>query len=464
MFWLCILALLVWPACVRGYQKQVTIVPTSTLPPDFYENITLSPSIGVNYTLHLSASGPAVIDSFFTFTADLVVSPNVNVTDRDYQYTWLNMADGNKNVNTGGKHSELRRFFSESDVRGPGTYLMTVIVAPASKLSEILAFDTIEFIITGRLNGNVNASQQLTYQRHNDTFATKRPVSLRINITDRFPREDSPDWTFYWYNHTEANASQLIERTQQPVLTHSFITVGTLFLDAETVVSFSSDEKQKPPDISEKHGLFRKRLFFKDELFACNSSRIDTDSTDQSVKLGDPVTLNVTCASGSAPTAVCWNVTSLNATFNSTCSPSEFENKTEHQVSVSLGTVGWQTVHVAIYNDVGYFNFTHNFYIYDAGTVNIPALVFPVVFSLIGIVIAVAGGAYIMRLRKTMHVEVADFDFDPTISVRDPHIFSSVAMAAKGLYRRFRYGEVETVGMPARPAYVQRSYSFYESL
>ena len=50
------------------------------------------------------------------------------------------------------------------------------------------------------------------------------------------------------------------------------------------------------------------------------------------------------------------------------------------------------------------------------GTGNLPALVLPIVFVTLGFLVVVGGAVYIMRLRKKPLVEVADFDFHPTLN------------------------------------------------
>ena len=70
----------------------------------------------------------------------------------------------------------------------------------------------------------------------------------------------------------------------------------------------------------------------------------------------------------SSPSAVCWNVTNLNVTLNQTCKPpNQFENRTQHQVTVSIGQTGWKTVQFVVYNDVSFQVLSQNYYIYDEG-------------------------------------------------------------------------------------------------
>ena len=96
-----------------------------------------------------------------------------------------------------------------------------------------------------------------------------------------------------------------------------------------------------------------------------------------------------------------------------------------------------------------------------SGTVNIPALVVPIAFIMLGIVIATVGGTYIVRLRRKRYVEVADFDFDPSISVTITGPFSSSLSAVKDFFSRIRHQNRS--GRSVAPEY-SRSHSMYESL
>ena len=96
-----------------------------------------------------------------------------------------------------------------------------------------------------------------------------------------------------------------------------------------------------------------------------------------------------------------------------------------------------------------------------SGTVNIPALVVPIAFIVLGIVIATVGGTYIVRLRRKRYVEVADFDFDPSISVTITGPFSSSLSAVKDFFSRIRHQNRS--GRRFAPEY-SWSHSMYESL
>ena len=70
----------------------------------------------------------------------------------------------------------------------------------------------------------------------------------------------------------------------------------------------------------------------------------------------------------SSPSAVCWNLTNLNTTLNGTCKPpSQFENRTQHQMTIPIGEVGWKTIQLTVYNDVSFQVLSQNYYVYDEG-------------------------------------------------------------------------------------------------
>jgi len=103
----------------------------------------------VNYTLELSTTSPAVLDSTVAFTAQLLVSPNNTVPDGEFYYLWLNSADHGQNHCVGNHQAVLHRTFSGQTVEA-GEFLMTVIVSPRGRRRDILAFASTLFRLTGR--------------------------------------------------------------------------------------------------------------------------------------------------------------------------------------------------------------------------------------------------------------------------------------------------------------------------
>ncbi|KAL8618769.1 hypothetical protein ACOMHN_000197 [Nucella lapillus] len=393
--------------------------------------------------MEVTTSGPAVLDSVVVFTARVFVEPNDTIPEEKFDFLWLNTVDHSENHTHGSYVSQLHRAFGEEAFgSGPGDFLMAVVVSLADQPRNILCFSTTVFKLTKRLNGNLQVKQSLPYRRSNNTFVVDQPIHFYLNITDRFPRRDSPKYTYFWYN-----GSQLIQETDQPHYQLKLSQPNVLHLQAVAMAQFSSAVRSvlatstiTPNDstIEDKVGSFTEKLHFKASLSNCNMSRRDSSTQDQSLKLGNPLVLNITCM-GSFPSAVCWNVTRQNSTLNNTCKPGgQFANTTQHNVTVTIGNTGWNTVHLAVYNDISFQVLSQNYYVYDPDSVDIPVLVFPMVFLVLGGVIAVVGGTYIVRLRRQAHVEVADFDFDPTISVRSSGSFSSLRLAVKQLFQRAR--------------------------
>lgn len=433
----------------------------ATTEPTVIGNITIGPSIKVNYTMEVTTSGPAVLDSVVVFTARVFVQPNSTLRKEKFDFLWLNTADYTEDHTRGGSMSQLHKTFVESTLRsGPGDFLMTVVVSHADRPKDILSFSSTVFKLTKRLNGNLKVKQHLEYQRSNNTFAIDRPIQFYLNITDHFRRKDAPAYTYFWYN-----GSELIHATESPHYQQKFSQPNVLHLQAVATAQFLLSARPLAtsvrPDIEDKFGNFSEKLHFKASLSNCSVSRLDSSIQDQSLKLGNSLVLNVTCA-GSFPSAVCWNVTQQNSTLNETCKPGgQFANTTQHNVTLTVGKTGWNTVHLAVYNDVSFQVMSQNYYVYDADSVNIPALVFPIVFIVLGGIIATAGSTYIFRLRRKAHVEVADFDFDPTISVRSNSSLSNVLPAIKQFFQRSRH---RTQSTPSERYSINPSRQLYETL
>lgn len=66
-------------------------------------------------------------------------------------------------------------------------------------------------------------------------------------------------------------------------------------------------------------------------------------------------------------------------------------------------------------------------------------LVVPVVFSMLGLVVVVAGTVYVVRLRKKSNVEVANFDFHPDMDSSGSQIFSRFRRGLSSFFQRNEY-------------------------
>ncbi|XP_076452784.1 uncharacterized protein LOC143288311 [Babylonia areolata] len=439
-----------------------------TVEPTFYSNVTIGPTIKVNYTVEISTSGPAVLDSVIVFTARIFIEPNHTLPEGKFNFLWISSTN-DSNEHTSGRHtSTLHKAFHHAEAID---YLMTVVVSSVDRPAEILTFSSTVFKLTENLNGNLRVYQDLEYQRSNTSFAIDQPIHFHVNITDHFSKSDTPQYTYFWYN-----GSDLIRVTDSPHLERNFSEPSILHLQAVASAQFwnvpgdaaSPSSRAKPnPDlylessIPDKCGSFTEKLHFKESLSNCGINRVDSSTEDQSVKLGDTLVLNITC-SGSSPSAVCWNVTTHNSTLNETCRPGgQFTNSTEHRVAVTMGSTGWNTLQIAVYNDISFQVMSQNYYVYDADSVNIPALVLPIVFIVLGGCLLAAGVTYIVRLRRKLHVEVADFDFDPTISVRSTSSWSNFVPAVKHFIQRVRHRAMST---SYEPYSINRPRNLYETL
>lgn len=76
---------------------------------------------------------------------------------------------------------------------------------------------------------------------------------------------------------------------------------------------------------------------------------------------------------------------------------------------------------------------------FSGASATLSTLLVPVIFSMLGLVVVLAGAAYIVRLRKKSDVEVANFDFHPDMDSSGSHIFSRFRRSVSGLFQRNEY-------------------------
>ncbi|CAL1538869.1 unnamed protein product [Lymnaea stagnalis] len=437
--------------------------------------VTLSPSQQARYLITLINSGPAILDSMVLFSAKLT---KLSGNDYDplpvqFNFQWMNMANIQMNKTKNNFTSQISMRFSSPSVSA-GEYTMTVAAFPSNDSTKMVAYETMKFVLTDNLNGHMIFRQPLDYQRFPHVFATSQPITIAVDIHDKFSQGED-DFEYIWFM-----GEQFI--SQEKILTTSFDAPMQFFL--KTLVSLKSkqsvyyvnnDHTHKSPsdnrsfsnnqlkpntnyeshiissDLStfdekcqsSKCGQFEEFVIFKDSLKNCSIKRLDDDHDNKEIPLGTPALFNISCL-GSAPSGVCFNVTFLNGSVPSynACTPVIFSDTVQHLVKVELFNAGWAYVHFFIYNDISRKYMRELFYGYDPESVNVPALIFPIIFILIGIVILLVGAAYMMRLRKKPQVEVADFDFHPNLTnnqSRTSEYFSRVVCKIKNMFPRTRH-------------------------
>ncbi|XP_059156533.1 uncharacterized protein LOC131941337 [Physella acuta] len=380
---------------------------------------SLNKSTETPYALLLSNSGPAVLDSTIQFTAKLIkLAPNA--TDYEFfMFEWMNMANKfvNKTYTTGISTSALSLAFNSQFVSS-GDYAMTVAVFPVFHLREMVAYNTMKFTLTDDLNGQIFIQQSLEYQRYPDVFATKQMTVLSSQVHDEFINPQEANFSYIWFKDFDI-------LSQNKTVVHSFDEPTSCTIKAVIYTNYKFDKGQNmlllPKDklnhnvsstFPSKRGEFKQFVVFKDSLVNCNVQHIEP-----AVKLGEPVVLNISCL-GSAPSGICFNITGLNTTvpYQRGCQPAVFYDTVQHQITAKFSSTGWFDIHFFVYNDISRTHILKNFYVYDPDTLNAPVLVFPIVFGVFGIFVIAIGALYIMRLKKKPQVEVADFDFHPSLS------------------------------------------------
>ncbi|XP_041364969.1 uncharacterized protein LOC121380216 isoform X2 [Gigantopelta aegis] len=361
-----------------------------------------------------------------------------------FQYLWSNSADTDMKKTLDDFNASIECKFVSGKVI-PGQYLMTVIVYVHNTWPRnIVVYGSIQFDLTESLNGNLNISQHLPYQRNNSTFSTGEMVTVHANVTDKFPTKKSSEFlpkvefVYYWFRNTT-----FIKRTRDPFFNFTPSDTGNFTMSTEIIAVLRSDEMprtntslseaSKPCESFRMHRLTaaphrirRGRRVVKcgimeQPVSVKESLRFVSIEGDTDGPVGGAIKMNVTChgSSPSFPTAVCWNITDTNFSLpigNASCEPAVFVHTCEHHVEISLNTSGWHIVWFTVYNDVSFITGRHVVLAYAPDSTSSSVLVIPVVFSILGIVIVVLGVGYILRLKKKPLVEVADFDFHPSLS------------------------------------------------
>ncbi|XP_064617429.1 uncharacterized protein LOC135481679 [Liolophura sinensis] len=357
------------------------------------------PDIVQNFTLELSNSSPAVLDSSVIFWAKLRDFTGHLGDTSKFKYQWYDSEKPDKKVTIDDFTSSITRVYREDEHRA-GTYFMRVTVL---KDNNAVAVKAMYYNLTGRLNGNMTVLQNLSYQREPNILSTDHPITLRAQVWDKF-RSPPPRITYHWFMN-----SQPIGTSDNPGLNVSLSQPGPKHVTVFVTAKILSDVFMLPR-FTNKSGNFSQRVILKDPL---NNIHIQGG---EAVPINDLFYLNVTCK-GSGPTSICWKVTPIKGgAANITCSPSLFLLYCQHLVKLSIPSPGKYKFTALLINDVSQLEKHWYLYVYDPGSVNVPAITVPVVFAFLAVVIIVIGGAYIMKLRKKPYVEVADFDFHPSLT------------------------------------------------
>jgi len=427
----------------------VTLSPNATnLPQTTLTPPTLSPAHHVRYKLSLDNTGPAVLDSTVKFTANLtqkLLNASSDPWPVKFIYQWMNMADMGVYNTYGSLSSSLSLSFPSESTGGDGVdagdFIMTVAAFFEDVPTKVAAFQTMMFTLTKKLNGELYLHQDLNYQRSKQIFSTRKRISLQAVIHDQFQATLQPEFLFNWYqgnyfvkstqNHDMSMVINSPEKYDIKADIFAFFNKHPPSYDHFDTELFETDLKR----IGKEHvklGTFKESVVLKDPLEYCNVERVDTDAIDSSVKIGSDAVINVTCV-GSPPLSVCFNISDRNDSFDVSdgCKPLEFSDTLHHQVYLSLNRSGWSDIHFLIYNDISRLHVVRSFYAYDPDNSDVQGLVYPTVFVFLGVIIFLSGVAYVMRLRKKPHIEVADFDFHPTLTESSNHAESTSLKLSK---------------------------------
>ncbi|XP_050391591.1 uncharacterized protein LOC126810520 [Patella vulgata] len=408
---------------------------------------TFSPSEKLNFTLKLSNSGPACLDSQIIFNASLLDHQGRTVQSKFFHYQWFNNANQSYEVSKGQYQAAIIKTF-ESDSVVAGQYLMSVAVyGDQDSKKKVIAHSSTTFILTESLNGDLQVNQSLPFQRNKTVFATDHPIVLKLNMKDKFDKKRYR-FNFVWYKN-----NKLMKATSKPECTFQIPEKGSYKIEANAFAysNVKTMDRINYPEVLSDLLLVVNRCkqpnssADKCKRFTQNITTIERLTVldiegGTSVAVKDVIKLNVSCL-GSSPTGVCWNATALNRTHmndNVTCTPTVFSNTScFHQILVRPKQRGWHDVGIAVYNDISYMHGNYFVYAYDSDSSGSSVVTIPLVFSLLAAVIVIIGGVYLWKLKKKPYIEVADFEFHPSIERNGSYVvFANFLVRVKQFLKR----------------------------
>lgn len=396
---------------------------TQVVYPNIGEKGNLEAIFDEKFKVDVSNTGPAVIGSQIDFLAEL--STDVVVTDKKrFLYHWMNDADNNERLEaTNNYKSNISSYIFDSDLILPNKYKMKVCVYKRHKEFYVkVAENYTLFELTASLNGIAHLYQNHTYNKTQPSvFCTDRTMQYSVNLTDKFPI--APTFWFKWFidgRHIETEENRNF---------FEFVHNKTGLCRLTVEVTMDSFGKHKTLKRS-----WLKHIYFEEEI-----QTVEIISASEMVT-NKPFTLNVTY-DGSNVT-VCWRIVDLNnnSVVNRSCDqPLSGGWFLTPEISLSQGQY---IVQVNVTNDVSAVSGQSQVLsVYNGGGASetLSTLVVPVVFSMLGLVVVVAGAAYVVRLRKKSNVEVANFDFHPDMDSSGSQIFSRFRRGLSSFFQRNEY-------------------------
>lgn len=359
-------------------------------------------------TVRLSNSGPVIKGSEIVFRAEVLDGTSHPVQDEKYfEYRWQNTVDYLMATTKGYKNTTHKSCYDWSNEAKE--YNMTVNVFDLHPRRKGMFVGKAEstFTLTETLNGNLNISQELRYKNPNvsDVYSTQKPLRLHLNLTDIFNKKPSISYT--WFIDGEISLVTNTPETDLPIHARGEHEIKVKAEAAEQVegcekLNFSEDVK----------GQFTEKVFLKDPVRA-------NISGPRQIHTKDLILIYVTL-NGSDPFTVCW---SSNQTISMECNNrwccQDVTNATHCNITVGRQTEGKYTFSINISNDVSRVFREHTVSVRNSPSIsghNAADILLPVIGALLVVCLLLAVTVYIMDVRKKKHVEVADFNFHPSIS------------------------------------------------
>lgn len=383
--------------------------------------------------VHLSNTGPAISGSEIVFKAEVSDGTSHPVHDEKYfEYHWENTANYLKTTTRGYKNTTQKSCYGRSIP--PEKYKMSVRVWDMHDEGHHKLIGKAEsyFIITAQLNGKLNTSQELKYREPDasQVYSTKKPIKLHLNLTDRFTVTPSMDYSWF------LDGAFLMD-TNNPV------TVLPVHDPGEHTVTVKVKTVDKIPDCDGfsnwrvLKGQFNETIILKDPV-AANVTGADVVQTTV------PIVINVTL-NGSDPFMVCWksNQTSDIGCIVDWCCEN-LTDVTDYNITIWNQTAGNYSFNISISNDISIVYKKHNVSVTEPPPPephyhSAAEVVLPVIAGLVAVCFTLAVVIYVMKVRKKKRVEVADFNFHPSITNTERSLVTNIKYVFQRMFQRNNY-------------------------
>ncbi|KAK3089969.1 hypothetical protein FSP39_008111 [Pinctada imbricata] len=382
----------------------------------------LGKDLAANYSLTVTNSGPCVVYSFISFLAKMTPFAAMPSTKSLFMYVWHNDANQDVRAMYSNWTSNITSYTFDKEEIIPNKYLMTVCVykrtsnSKGEEILKLVANGSTKFEITNTLNGKEHLEQKTNDSRTENYYATAEKTTYSVRLLDEF-QDFKPEVVYSW-----SVCNKLFWESTVNNFTFQYMEPGPCHVECVVKASLP-DQLRRKISVSRKEqileelqleGVWRKDVIFQDEVRLVNISLGETI-----VNTGKMFKANISYTGSN--TTFCWDIIPEDNSTIATNQTCEKSPQKWHILTLIIPLQGVYRLHVHISNNVSSVTqLSQPIFISDP-VVPLPqssstSQTLPIVISIIGITVIVLFAAHLVRVNiKSRNVEVANFDFHPTL-------------------------------------------------